>query len=204
MKAVLINGSPRPGGNTETMLRKMETVLDGAGWETDFVQLGGKKIRGCMACTKCWENKDGKCVVDNDKFNEVFANMLEADAIVIGSPTYFADVSAETKALLDRSGMVSLANDRAFAGKIGAAVVAVRRGGAVHVFDTINHMYLMSQMIVPGSIYWNIGRGLDKKDVENDPEGIENMQSLAKTIDWLGRAMKASEAPFPKNMEFFG
>lgn len=204
MKAVLINGSPRTGGNTETMLRKMETVLDSAGWETDFVQLGGKKIRGCMACTKCWENKDNRCVVDNDRFNEVFAKMLDADAIVIGSPTYFADVSAETKALLDRSGMVSLANDRAFAGKIGAAVVAVRRGGAVHVFDTINHMYLMSQMIVPGSIYWNIGRGLDKKDVENDPEGIENMKSLAETIDWLGRAMNASDVPFPKNSALFG
>lgn len=204
MKAVLINGSPRPGGNTDTMLKHAQKTLEESGWETEFVQLGGKKIRGCMACTKCWENKDNKCVVDNDKFNETYEKMLDADAIFIGSPTYFADVSTETKALLDRSGMVSLANDRAFAGKIGAAVVAVRRGGGIHVFDTINHMYLMSQMIVPGSTYWNLGRGLEKGEVSGDPEGLENMKSLAETVNWLGRAMKASDQPFPRNEEFFG
>ena len=112
-------GSPRKVGNTESMLQKVLEPLESAGWETELYQLGGKKIRGCMACMKCWENKDSKCVVDNDKLNEVYEKMVRADAVVIGSPTYFADVSAEIKALIDRAGMVALANDRQFEGKIG-------------------------------------------------------------------------------------
>ena len=204
MRVLAVNGSPRKGGNTETMLKHALTTLDEAGWETEYVHLGGKKIRGCMACMKCWENKDRKCVVNNDAFNEVMEKMLDADAIILGSPTYFSDVSAELKALLDRSGMVALANDRAFAGKIGAAVVAVRRGGGIHVFDTINHMYLMSQMIVPGSTYWNLGFGLEKGEVQKDAEGLANMESLAQTIAWLGKALQPHQATFPKDMEFFG
>jgi multimeric flavodoxin WrbA len=137
-------------------------------------------------------------------FNEVMEKMLRADALILGSPTYFTDVSAELKAILDRSGMVALANGRAFSGKIGAAVVAVRRGGGTHVFDTINHMFLMSQMIVPGSTYWNIGIGLDKKDVLNDSEGLANMTHLGKTIDWLGRAMASHKEIFPRDEQFFG
>jgi len=204
MRVIAVNGSPRKGGNTETMLKHALATLDEAGWKTEYVQLGGKKIRGCMACMKCWENKDRKCVVNNDAFNEVMEKMLDADAIILGSPTYFSDVSAELKALLDRSGMVALANDRAFAGKIGAAVVAVRRGGGIHVFDTINHMYLMSQMIVPGSTYWNLGFGLEKGEVQKDAEGLANMESLAQTIAWLGKALQPHQETFPKDMEFFG
>jgi len=204
MRAIAVNGSPRKGGNTETLLNHVLTQLDEAGWETEFVQLGGKSVRGCMACGKCWENKDMFCVVRNDMFNEVMAGMVDADAIVLGSPTYFTDVTAELKALLDRAGMVALANDRAFAGKIGAAVVAVRRGGGTHVFDTINHMYLMSQMIVPGSTYWNLGIGLDKGEVEDDSEGIANMRNLGQTIAWLGRGMQPHQKSFPRNMDFFG
>jgi multimeric flavodoxin WrbA len=124
--------------------------------------------------------------------------LLEADAMIFGSPTYFTDVSAELKALIDRSGLVSLANNRAFLGKIGAAVVAVRRGGATHVFDTINHMFLMSGMIVPGSTYWNMGIGMDKGDVLKDDEGLSNMQYLGETVAWLGRTMKPHLESFPR------
>lgn len=204
MYAVAVNGSPRKGGNTEIMLKNSLIPLEAAGWETELVQLGSKKIRGCMACGKCWEKKDNKCVVDNDVFNEVMGKMIRADAIILGSPTYFTDVSAEMKALLDRSGMVALANDRLFRGKIGAAVVAVRRGGGIHVYDTINHMYLMSQMIVPGSVYWNIGIGLEKGEVNNDPEGLNNMKNLGETISWLGKAMKPHMDSFPEDTAFFG
>lgn len=204
MKVIAVNGSPRKGGNTETMLKEALKPLEAAGWETEYVQVGGKKIRGCMACGKCFENKDMKCIVDNDTFNGVFEKLAEADAIILGSPTYFTDVSAEMKALLDRSGMVALANDRVFAGKIGAAVVAVRRGGGIHVFDTINHMFLMSQMIVPGSTYWNLGRGLDKGDVNEDAEGLANMRNVGQTIAWLGKAMKPHMESYPQTTEFFG
>jgi len=201
MYVLAINGSPRKGGNTDNMLQHVLKPLESAGWETELYQLGGKNIRGCMACMKCWENKDMKCVVDNDKFNGLFEKMVRADAIVIGSPTYFASVSAEIKALLDRSGMVALANGRQFAGKIGAAVVAVRRGGAINVFDTINHMFMMSQMIVPGSTYWNLGRGMDKGDVLEDAEGLTNMKNLGETIAWLGKAMNPNMESFPQVSE---
>lgn len=198
MKAVAINGSPRKGGNTEILLRRVLDVLDGAGWETDLVRVANKEIRGCIACYKCFENKDMRCAVDNDMFNDVMERLVRADAMIFGTPTYFTDVSADLKAVIDRAGLVAIANDRAFRGKIGAAVVAVRRGGATHAFDTINHMYLMSNMIVPGSIYWNMAYGLDKGQVLGDEEGLNNMRHLGEAIDWLARAVKPHLANYPK------
>ena len=204
MYALAVNGSPRKGGNTEMLLTQVIEALDEAGWDTELIQVGAKKIRGCIACFKCFKNKDLRCSVKNDIFNEVMEKMLKADALILGSPTYFSDVTAELKALLDRSGLVALANDRAFAGKIGAAVVAVRRAGATHVFDTINHMFLISQMIIPGSTYWNLGIGLEKGDVKTDEEGLNNMRNLGETIAWLGKALQPHRDSFPRDLKFFG
>lgn len=198
MYAVAINGSPRKGGNTETLLKEVLSELDAGGWETELVKVGGTAIRGCMACQKCFENKDNKCAVTKDKFNDIFEKLLRADAIIMGSPTYFAAVSADLKALIERAGYVAYANDHAFTGKIGAAVVAVRRGGATHAYDTINHMFQMSRMVLPGSTYWNIGIGLNKEDVAEDEEGMNNMRHLGKTIDWLGKAMKPTIETYPR------
>ncbi len=197
MYAVAINGSPRKGGNTETLLKEVLGQLDDAGWETELVKVGGTAIRGCIACEKCFENKDNACSVKKDKFNEIFAKMLKADAMILGSPTYFAAVSADLKALIERAGYVAYANDHAFAGKIGAAVVAVRRGGATHTFDTINHMFQMSRMILPGSTYWNIGFGLGKGEVREDQEGLANMRHIGKCIDWLCKCIKPHMADYP-------
>jgi multimeric flavodoxin WrbA len=190
MKAVAINGSPRKGGNTEILLKKVLAPLAAAGWETDFIQLGGAEIRGCRACYHCFDTKDARCGQRDDFFNPCMAKMVAADAIILGSPTYFTDVSAEMKALLDRAGLVALASGGLFRGKIGAAVVAVRRGGGTHAFDTMNHMFLMSGAIVPGSTYWNLGFGLDKGDVARDEEAARNMEDLGQTIAWLGNAIK--------------
>ena len=176
MYALAVNGSPRKEGNTELLLREVLTELKSAGWETELVKVGGTSIRGCIACQKCFENKDNECAVKEDKFNDVFAKMLKADAMILGSPTYFAAVSADLKALIERAGYVAYANDHAFSGKIGAAVVAVRRGGATHVYDTINHMFQMSRMIIPGSTYWNMGFGLGKGEVLKDDEGLANLR----------------------------
>lgn len=198
MFAVAINGSPRKGGNTETLLRHVLAPLKAANWETELVQVGGKGIRGCIACYKCFENKDMRCAVDKDRFNAVMEKMIRAQAVIIGSPTYFTDVSADAKAVLDRSGLVAIANGFLFRGKIGAGVVAVRRGGGTHVFDTINHMYLMSQMIVPGSTYWNLGYGKNPGEVENDAEGLNNMRHLGETIAWLGAAVAPHLAAYPQ------
>lgn len=198
MYAVAVNGSPRKGGNTEVLLKAALAPLEENGWDTELVQVGGKNIRGCLACNKCFEKKDGKCIVDNDVFNPMMEKMLKADAILMGSPTYFAGTSADLKALSERAGYVAYANDHAFAGKIGAAVVAVRRGGATHAYDTINHMYQMSQMIIPGSTYWNMGVGLHKEDVKGDDEALRNMKNLGDMINWLGKTIQPNMDSFPK------
>lgn len=191
MYAVAVNGSPRPNGNTHLLLEAVLKPLKAAGWDTELYQVGGKEIRGCLGCFKCWETKDNSCILKKDCFHDVFGKMLKADAIIIGSPTYYASMNAETKALVDRSGFVSRANDNAFKWKIGAAVAAVRRAGAIHVVEGINRMYLINGMIIPGSTYWNLGIGLEKGEAEEDEEGMENMADLGSTIAVLGTALKS-------------
>lgn len=190
MKAVAFNGSPRKNGNTDYLLKKVLEAVGQGGIETELVQVGGQALRGCTACGQCIERKNKRCVIDTDCVNECIGKMIEADAIIMGSPTYFADMSAELKALIDRAGFVSFANGGLLARKIGAGVVAVRRGGATHVLDSINHMFLMSRMIVPGSTYWNFGMGQSKGEVAGDDEGLRNMQDLGETIAWLIKLMR--------------
>lgn len=185
MKVVAFNGSARKDGNTAGLLRHVLDELETEGINTELVQFGGKQIQGCIACYKCFENKNKRCSVDKDMLNECIEKMLEADGIVLGSPTYFANVSTNIKSLIDRSGLVAKANNDMFARKVGAAVVAVRRAGAIHVFNSINHFYFISQMVVPGSSYWNIGQGLNPGDVERDDEGIKTMEDLGKNMVWV-------------------
>jgi len=185
MKVVAFNGSARKDGNTAILIRKVFGELEAAGIETELFQLAGKQIRGCTACGKCYENKNKKCVVDNDVLNECIEKMIEADGIILGSPTYFADLTTETKALIDRAGFVARANSHMFKRKVGVAVVAVRRAGSIHVFDSINHFFLISQMIVPGSFYWNMGIGRKAGEVEQDSEGLETMELLGQNMAWL-------------------
>ncbi|MDR0361149.1 MAG: flavodoxin family protein [Planctomycetota bacterium] len=198
MFALAINGSPRREGNTHALLEAVLAPLQRAEWKTEFFQLGGKNIRGCTACGKCFEAKNHSCMIPNDPFNGLYAKILEAEAVIIGTPTYFSGVSPEVKALLDRTGFVSIANGDMLRGKIGAAVVAVRRGGGIHAFDTINHMFLMTQMIVPGSLYWNLGFGLDRGEVKDDEEGLANMKNLGETIALLGLALVPLRNQWPK------
>ena len=198
MYALAVNGSPRKGGNTETLLKEVLGELDNEGWETELIKVGGTDIRGCLACGACFKEKNNQCSQIKDAFNEIYAKMLKADAMILGSPVYFAAVGADLKALIERAGYVAFANNHAFAGKIGAAVVAVRRGGATHTFDTINHMYQMSQMIVPGSTYWNMGFGLRREEVTDDAEGMANMRQLGRAIGWLGKAIQPALEMYPK------
>ncbi len=193
MKVVAFNGSPRKGGNTEILLRKVLAPIEAAGVETELIQVGGKALRGCIACYKCKENKDSKCVINSDILNECIAKMVEADAIILGSPSYFSGMTSDMKALIDRAGFVSFANGCLFARKIGAAVAVHRRGGGTNVTDSINHMFLMSRMIIPGSTYWNFGVGMDKGDVEKDEEACANMQDLGETIAWLVKSLHSKK-----------
>jgi len=190
MKVVAFNGSARKDGNTALLLRRVLRVLEEEGIETELVQLAGKNLRGCRACRGCIERKDKRCVYGGDKMNEYIGKMLRADGIVLGSPVYFSMMTSEMKALVDRSGYVARANSDMFKRKVGAAVVAVRRAGAMPTFDAINHFFLISQMIVPGSSYWNIGIGHKKGEVENDAEGMATMEELGRNIAWLLRKLQ--------------
>lgn len=144
-----------------------------------------------VACGQCFKKQDKRCVIDDDIANGCIEKMLAADGIILGSPTYFTDVSTETKALIDRAGYVSRANDDMLKRKVGAAVVAVRRAGSIHAFDTINHFFLIGQMIIPGSTYWNVGIGRAAGDVESDKEGLQTMQDLGRNMAWLLKKINA-------------
>ncbi len=191
MKVVAFNGSARKEGNTAMLVGLVFEELKKERIETELVQLAGKDMHGCIACYGCLGNQDKRCAVDKDYMNECIEKMLEADGIIIGSPTYFADVSAEIKALIDRAGLVAKANGDMFTRKVGAAVLAVRRGGSIHAFDTINHFFTISQMIIPGSNYWNFGIGMNPGDVDGDEEGKQTMRVLGQNMAWLLKKIHA-------------
>jgi multimeric flavodoxin WrbA len=189
MKAIAINGSPRKGGNTEILLKKVLAPIAAAGIETEIIQIGNHPIRGCIACQQCQEKKNRLCSNNTDIVNKVLPSIFAADAVILGSPTYFANVTAEMKAFMDRLGYVALANGGLLSRKIGAAVTVNRRGGANNTYDAINHLFLMNRMIVPGSIYWNFGAGREKGEVEGDEEAARNMADLGETIVWLLKSL---------------
>jgi multimeric flavodoxin WrbA len=185
MKVVAFNGSARKDGNTAILVRRVFAELEKEGIETELVQLAGEHIHGCAACGQCFKNKDKRCAFDDDIVNACLEKMIAADGIILASPTYFADLTSETKALIDRTGYVARANGDMFQRKVGAAVVAVRRAGAMHAFDSINHFFLIGQMIIPGSSYWNIGIGRAKGEVEQDEEALRTMEALGQNMAWL-------------------
>jgi len=185
LKVTAFNGSPRPEGNTSILIGHVFKALELEGIETELVQVGGRELHGCTACYRCFASKDQRCAVTNDVANSCIEKMLASDGIIIASPTYFAALTPETKALIDRCGMVSRANGDMFRRKAGVALVSVRRAGGINVFDTINHFFTIGQMIIPGSNYWNIGVGRNIGDVEVDEEGIGTMRVLGENMAWL-------------------
>jgi multimeric flavodoxin WrbA len=185
MKVVAFNCSPRKDGNTAHMIKTVLSKLEAEGIETEFVQVGGTDIRGCRACMACSKNKDMKCILPDDGLNSYVEKMAEADGIIIGSPTYFADLTAEAKALIDRGGYVLRSNGNPLRRKVGVAVVAVRRAGGIHVFDSINHFFSINEMVVPSSSYWNVSLARVPGDYENDAEGVKTMETLGDNMAWL-------------------
>ncbi len=191
MKVIAFNGSVRKEGNTSILLKLVLDELKAEGIETELYSLAGKPIQGCTACYKCFEKKDKRCNVEKDIVNECIQKMVESDGILLGSPTYFADVSAGMKALIERCGMVGRANADLYSRKVGAAVVAVRRAGGIHVFNSLNYFFTISGMIIPGSSYWNLGIGRQPGEVNNDAEGVQTMKNLGKNMAWLLKKIHA-------------
>ncbi len=191
MKAVAINGSPRKGGNTETMLNTVLEELKNNGIEeTKLIQVGATNIHGCRGCWACGKVKNRKCVFNDDIFNEIVEEALTADVIILGTPSYYSDMTPELKSFIDRFGIVGKANG-CLKHKIGAGVVAQRRGGGVAIQSTLHHMFLMNEMIICGSTYWNIGFGREKGEVSEDEEAISNMKNLAENIAWTLKKIKS-------------
>lgn len=192
MKVLAINGSPRINGNTEQGLRMVLAELEKEGIETEFLQLGGRKVYGCLACGKCFESKDNHCVRKDDDMNAIIKKIDEADGILIGSPTYFSNVSTEVKALIDRCGFVNKANDgNLLRGKVGAAVVAVRRAGSTFTYSAINFFFGIAEMVIATSSYWNMTLALEPGDIQKDEEGIETFQTLGKNMAKLLKQVRA-------------
>jgi multimeric flavodoxin WrbA len=185
MKVLAINGSPRKGGNTEILIKTVFQELEKEGIETELMQVGGRLVHGCTACMKCREIKDGRCHIKNDFINQLISKMIEADGIILGSPVYFADITTEMKALIDVSGYVTRGNGHLLRRKVGAAVIVERRGGALHAFETLNNFFLINQMIIPGSSYWNFAFGSQPGDVLNDAEGLQTMRTLGENMVWV-------------------
>lgn len=185
MKVVAINGSPRKGGNTEIMLKKVLETLEKRDIETKLIQIGGTNIHGCRGCWACKKLQNRKCAFNDDILNDILEDVYTADAIVLGTPSYFSAMTPEMKAFIDRMGVVALGNGKLLKHKIGAVIVAQRRAGGSAIQASIHHMFLMSEMIIPGSTYWNMGFGRDKGDVLSDEEAMQNMENLGENIYWL-------------------
>ena len=185
MHVVAFNGSARKDGNTAILLRTVMDELEKENISTELVQLAGQSVTGCTACYQCSERMDKRCAVENDMVNEYIEKMIQSDGILLGSPVYYADLTAGLKALIERSGFVARANGDLFKRKVGAAVVVARRAGAIHAFDSINHFFTITQMIIPGANYWNLGIGRDPGEVRDDQEGLRTMGVLGQNMAWL-------------------
>lgn len=195
MKVVAFNGSADKDGNTALLIDRVFDELRAAGIETELVQVAGKRVTGCENCGACERTKDARCAIDDDGFvNECIAKMVAADGIIVGSPVYFANSTAATQALVERAGYTTRRSGMLLARKVGAAVVAVRRAGAMHAFDSINHFFQISEMLVVGSSYWNIGVGNhhEGQSVAADDEGLQTMATLGRNMAWALQKLNAA------------
>ncbi len=195
MKVIGINGSPRPDGNTALALREMAKELQAAGIEMEIVQVGNKPVRGCLACGTCIRKKDERCVMSDDIVNEMIQKLKTADAIVLGSPVHYAGIAGTMKSFCDRVFYVASANGGLFDGKIGAAVVAVRRSGGSAAWAGLNYYLTISKMPIAGSSYWSIVHGALTGEAEADAEGLQTVRNSAKNMAWLLKLKESGAQP---------
>ena len=187
MKVIAVNGSARKNGNTDILIRAVSEELQKEGIETEGIDLAGEMIEPCRACWAC--GNKGKCVRNRDRFTEIFEKMKQADGILLGSPVYSANISANMQALLERAAVVCDMNSGLMRHKAGAAVAAVRRAGSLQAIDAMHHFFLNHEMLVVGSVYWNMAYGQLPGDVMNDEEGMNNMRNLGRNMAFLLKAV---------------
>ena len=183
MKVLILNGSPRVGGNTTTAIDEMIKVFDAEGVETEVVQVGNKDIRGCIACASC--KQTGKCVFD-DEVNVIASKLDAADGLVLASPVYYASPNATLIALLDRLFYSSHSDKRM---KVGASIAVARRGGTTAAYDVLNKYFGIEGMPIATSQYWNILHGRSEGEAEQDLEGLQTMRALARNMTFLMKSI---------------
>lgn len=197
MHVVAINGSPRAEGNTYNAIKIVTDELEKQGITTEIIHIGNKNIRGCIACGGCYKNKNERCVI-NDEVNEAIQKMKVADGIIIGSPVYYASIAGTMKCFLDRAFYVASANGGLFRHKVGASVVAVRRSGEVATYDHLNHYFLLAEMFLASSNYWNVIHGRLPGEALQDEEGVQIMRVLGKNTGYLIQQLKNAPLPLPE------
>ncbi|MDR1678670.1 MAG: flavodoxin family protein [Prevotellaceae bacterium] len=193
MKTLLINGSPHKNGNTFVALTEVANALKTNGIETEFVHIGMKPVQGCTACQKCFEL--GRCIFKDELYTTLIEKLQDADAVVIGSPVYYAGVNGSLCAILDR--LFYSASDL-LEYKPAAAVTVARRGGTTAAFDRLNKYFTISNMPVVSSQYWNIIHGAKAGEAAQDAEGLQTMRTLGKNMAWLLKSIKNGQQPLPE------
>lgn len=185
LQVIAFNGSPRKSGNTHDMLQVVLQELERQGIQTQTMHIGGRPVRGCKDCGACYHSPLMKCAID-DWVNEAIEKMLKADGILIASPAYFGDLTPETKALMDRAGVVTRSKGySALRHKVGAAVAVARRAAGMNVLDSINHFFTINEFVIPSSNYWNLAYGKDVGQALEDEEGVMIMKTLAENMAWV-------------------
>lgn len=185
MKVIAINGSPRKDGNTFHALDAIGEEIKAQGIDFEIIQVGHRMIRGCIACYKCAQNKDGKCSIDNDDLNKLIPEIKKADGIILASPVYYSGIAGTMKSFCDRYFFVNGSNGNFMRHKVGAAVVAVRRSGGSSALDGLNHYLSITEMVIATANYWNVVHGAVPGEVSQDGEGIQSMQVLGRNMAWL-------------------
>jgi multimeric flavodoxin WrbA len=192
MRVLGISGSPRAGGNTDCLVQTALSVLNQEGIQTEFLSLADRPIKPCMACMGCATAEGMRCVQEDPAFEGMIERFVAADGILVGSPVYFGSATPQTMALLDRVGYVARQKDNFLRRKVGAAIVVARRAGQNFTFAQLNYFFLINEMIVPGSTYWNVAVGLKRGDVKSDAEGMKTVENLAKNMAWLLKKIELS------------
>jgi len=185
MKVLGISGSPRRGGNTDFLIQLALGVLAEKGFQTEFLSLADRPIKPCVACRGCATAEGLRCVQEDPAFEGMIGKFQSADGILVGSPVYFGSATPQTMALLDRVGYVARCKENFLRRKVGAAIAVARRAGHNFTFAQLNYFFLINEMIVPGSTYWNVAFGLHKGHVQEDAEGLSTIRNLAENMAWL-------------------
>lgn len=198
MKVIAVNGSPRENGNTAFALRAMSEILREEGIGAEFVQVGGRRIRGCIGCSGCKSAEGDLCVFKDDIVNEASQKMREADGIILGAPAYFAGIPGDMKSFLDRAFFTS---SRCFKYKAGTGVSVARRAGGVQVVHQLMNFFNLSETITPPSQYWTVAYGMMPGEVQQDGEGMQTLRKNARALAWLLKVIDATKESIPRPAE---